>query len=377
MIKETLKKQKKIRCSDTKGYSVIRNKAIALQKPYIQANPLNSFEWIIVDIDHQNTYLEDLPVKPNIIVYNKDNRKAHYYFKIKAVHNNGFSSFKALEYYQAVRYGLNILLDGDIAFTQTLSKNPLAKEHFRVLEVHNKEYELAKLADYCDLVPRYKIKAITDIREKAEIIGRNQTIFDTVRVEAFEAYKINALTEEQIRAIADSYNNNLVNPLPKQEVKHIAKSISKYIDRPKNKIDYQKFIEKQSERGKRSGIIRQAMAQKNKDIAFIYFSNKNLTLEVIANKLNLSIRQIKRYKAEYKKVTLTISGSPPVVLGSFNLDTIVNTKEKKIEKKQTIRVGYPHSSIYDYLSDNYSLYSEDETTEKIPINTINRLIYNS
>jgi hypothetical protein len=133
MINETLSKQKKIRCSNEKGYSVIRNKSLALQKPYIQANPLNSFEWIIIDIDHQNTYFKDIPVAPNIIVYNKHNNKAHYYFKIKAVHNNLESSFKAVEYYNAVKYGLNILLDGDIAFNQQLSKNPLAKDHFGVL----------------------------------------------------------------------------------------------------------------------------------------------------------------------------------------------------------------------------------------------------
>jgi hypothetical protein len=171
MINETLSKQKKVKCSDTKSHTVIRTLDIALKKAYIQANPLNSFEWIILDIDHENTYIDDLPIKPNFIVYNKGNNKAHYYFKISTVHNNEHSSYKAIEYYQAVRYGLNILLGGDLAFTQTLSKNPLATEHFRVLEVHNKEYELSELAEYCELLPKYKIKAITDVNERAEILG--------------------------------------------------------------------------------------------------------------------------------------------------------------------------------------------------------------
>jgi len=353
MINEVLSKQKKVKCSDTKSHTVIRNIAIALKKPYMQANPLNSFEWIILDIDHENTYIDDLVVKPNIIVYNKTNNKAHYYFKINAVHNNDQSSYKALEYYQAVRYGLNILLDGDIAFTQTLSKNPLAKEHFRVLEVHNKEYELSELAEYCELVPKYRIKAITDVSERAEILGRNQSIFDAVRV---EAYKMNEPTEDKIRTIADSFNNNLTNPLDSQEIKHIAKSIAKYVSRPRTQIDKEKFRERQSQLGKKSGVVRAEKAQKRKDKAFILFANPKLKLQEVADRLEISIQQTKRYKSEFKKVSLTNQVVPPLV----GTDTFYN--------------GKMASHIDNYLSDTFSLYAEQEDTEKIPINTIDRLL---
>ena len=353
MINDTLSKQKKVKCSDTKSHTVIRNLAIALKKTYIQANPLNSFEWIILDIDHENTYIDDLPVKPNIIVYNKTNNKAHYYFKIKAVHNNDQSSYKAIEYYQAVRYGLNILLDGDLAFTQTLSKNPLAKEHFRVLEVHNKEYELSELAEYCELVPKYQIKAITDVNERAEILGRNQSIFDVVRV---EAYKMIEPTEEQIRAIADSYNDNLANPLASQEIKHIAKSIAKYVSRPRTQIDKDNFRERQSQLGKKSGAVRAEKAQKRKDKAFILFANPKYKLQEIADKLKISIQQTKRYKAEFKKVSLTNQVVPRLV----GLLTFYPCKKA--------------SQVDNYLSDIFTLYREQEDTERIPINTVNRLL---
>jgi hypothetical protein len=353
MINETLSKQKKVKCSDTKSHTVIRNLAIALKKPYIQANPLNSFEWIILDIDHENTYIDDLSVKPNIIVYNKDNNKAHYYFKIKAVHNNDQSSYKALEYYQAVKYGLNILLGGDLAFTQTLSKNPLATEHFRVLEVHNKEYELSELAEYCELVPKYRIKAITDVSERAEILGRNQSIFDVVRV---EAYKMNEPTEEQIRAIADSYNNNLTNPLDTQEIKHIAKSIAKYVSRPKTQATKKWLEERAKNNNKKSQLVRKEKAQIKKDKAYILFANPKYKLQEIANKLEISIQQTKRYKAEYKKVSFTNQVVPSLVA--------VGTSYQN--RKAT--------GTDNYLSDTFSLYAEREDTEKIPINTINRLL---
>lgn len=351
MIKNILINQKKLRCSNEKGYSVIRNLAIALKKPYIQANPLNSYEWIILDIDHENTFIDDLLVKPNIIVYNKDNNKAHYYFKIEAVHNNGFSSFKALEYYQAVRYGLNIRLGGDVAFTQTLSKNPLAKDHFRVVEVHNKEFSLSELADYCELVPRYTIKKITDIKDRAEIIGRNQTIFDTVRV---EAYKILEPTESKIRAIAESYNNNLANPLDTKEIHHIAKSIAKYLSKSFTKEQKEKFREKQKERNKKSQEVRKAIAQKRKDKAFILFANKNLKLQDIADRLEVSIQLVKKYKAEFKKSNL------PNQVVPVRLQNPLPYNNRKA------------THIDHYLSGTFSLYAESEYTEKIPINTINR-----
>ena len=353
MIKETLTTQKKVRCSNEKGYSIIRNLAIALEKPYIQANPLNSYEWIILDIDHEDTYIDDLPIKPNIIVYNKDNNKAHYYFKISAVHNNGFSSYKAIEYLRAVIYGLNVLLGGDIAFNQQLSKNPLAKDHWRVLEVHNREYELSELAEYCDLVPRYKIKAIEDIKDRADIIGRNQTIFDTVRV---EAYRMDNPTEANIRALAESFNNSLANPLPTNEIKSIAKSIAKYLSKPFTKEQKEKFREKQSQRGKKSGVVRKEKAEIKKGKAFILFANPKLKLQDVADKLELSIQQIKRYKAEFKKVSLTKSGSPLAI-----------TKGASILDNGIFKVD-------NYLADTFSLYAEREDTEKIPICTINRLL---
>ena len=353
MINEKLSKQKKVKCSDTKSYTVIRNLAIALKKPYIQANPLNSYEWIILDIDHENTYIEDLAVKPNIIVYNKTNNKAHYYFKIKAVHNNDQSSYKALEYYQAVRYGLNILLGGDLAFTQTLSKNPLATEHFRILEVHNKEYELSELAEYCDLVPKYKLKAITDVNERADILGRNQSIFDAVRV---EAYKMNEPREEQIRAIADSYNDNLANPLPSQEIKHIAKSIAKYVSRPRTQATKKWLAERAKKNNKKSQEVRKAKAQIKKDKAFVLLSNRKLTLKVIAEKLGVSYKTIKNINSDFKKGQFTNQVVPPLAgvgVSYLNLQA---------------------SCIDNYLSDSFSLYVEKEDTEKIPINTVNRLL---
>jgi hypothetical protein len=335
MINEALRHQKKLKTSQTKGFCQIRNKALALTNPYIQANPLNSIEWIIIDCDYELPYFKDMPVVPNYIVRNKHNGKGHLYYKISAVHNNGFSSYKAIEYCNAVRYGLTILLNGDLAFTQTLSKNPLAVDHWRVEHLHSEEYELSELAEYCELVPKYKLKELKH-KERAEIIGRNPAIFWTAKDIAKGLTDLNSIFD------ICSNLNDFSEPLGYKEVLGIAKSIHRHNVKPQTK---EKLSERQRERGKKSGVVRKAKAQVKKDKAYILFANPKFKLQEIADKLEISLRVIKRYKAEFKKVPLTISGSPPI-----------------------LRVGdcakqYSSPEIEDYLVDTFSLYSEREDTE--------------
>ena len=353
MINEALRHQKKLKTSETKGFCQIRSKKYALKNPYIQVNPLNSYAWIVIDCDYNLPYFKDMPVVPNYIVKNKGNNRGHLYFKISEVHNNGFSSYKAIEYYNAVRYALTILFKGDLAFTQTLSKNPLAVDHWRVDHLHSEEYELSELAEYCELVPKYRLKAIKEAKELAEIIGRNQTVFDCTRV---EVYKMDKPTLEQIKAMAESFNNSLANPLPINEIKSIAKSIAKYLSKPFTKEQKERFREKQSQRGKKSGAVRTEKAQVKKDKAFIFFANSNLKLKDIADKLELSLISIKKYKAEYKKVYFTNQVVPPAI------PTGASSQSSEMLKVDL------------YLADTFSLHAEREDTEKIPINTVNRLL---
>lgn len=361
MINEALRQQRKLKTSRIKGFCQIRSKAIALSNPYIQVNPLNSYEWIVIDIDTNIDYWEDLPVTPNIIVMNKGNNKGHLYFKIKAVHNNLDSSYKAIEYMNAVIYGLNTLLGGDIGFTQTLSKNPLATDHWRVINIHEKEYELSELAEYCELVPRYKLKELKH-KDRAEIIGRNCAIFWTAK----DLCK--GMTDlKSILAICNQLND-FKEPLGAKEVLNIAKSIYRYNNKPQTKATKEWLTERAKRNNKKSQAVRQEKAQKVKDKAFVLFANKNLKLEAIADKLGISIQHTKRYKAEFKKCNL-LSGSPSNKKVSFTNQVVppLVPSEQFFGNKKA-------SEVDIYLADTFSLYREDERTEKIPINTKDRLL---
>ena len=202
-------------------------------------------------------------------------------------------------------------------------------------------------------MPRYRFKEIKQARERAELIGRNQTIFDCTRV---ESYRLDKPTEGQISVIAERFNASLCDPLPSQEIKHIVRSIWKYVNKPKTREQKERFIEKQRERGKKSGQARVEKAQKLKNQAFIYFANRNISLQTIADKLEVSLRTIKGYKAEFKKVQRTKSGSPRAWQNS---GFYKNKKETDIDR---------------YLSDTFSLYAEKEDIEKIALCTIYRLL---
>jgi hypothetical protein len=349
MINEALRTQKKVKTSQTKGFCQIRNKALALTNPYIQANPLNSIEWIIIDCDYELPYFKDMAVVPNYIVRNKHNGKGHLYYKISAVHNNGFSSYKAIEYCNAVRYGLTILLNGDLAFTQTLSKNPLAVDHWRVEHLHSEEYELSELAEYCELVPKYKLKELKH-KERAEIIGRNPAIFWTAKDIAKGLTDLNSIFD------ICSNLNDFSEPLGYKEVLGIAKSIHRHNLKPQTKATKEWLEERAKKNNKKSQAVRKEKAQVKKDKAFVLFANSNLKLKDIADKLELSLISIKKYKAEYKKVYFTNQVVPPTI------PTGASSQSSEMLKVDL------------YLADTFSLHAEREDTEKIPIKTVNRLL---
>lgn len=360
LIKSTLNHQKKVRCSDMKSYSVIRNTGNALKKAYIELNPQNSYEWIIVDCDYDVPYHKDLAISPNYMVRNLDNNKAHLFYKINAVHKNEFSSKKAQDYYHAIRYGVTIAVDGDLSFNQKLCKNPLATDCWRVEHIHDREYELRELAEYCEVLP----KSITNYKASNYTgEGRNDTVFNKARILAYKLPLSDNLYD-QVYKLCQQENDLFVERLADKEINHIAKSITRYLISKKNQFWYQKLVERQKERGIKSGKKRQERSEVNKaSIIPLLYTNK--TLQAIADFIGTSLSTIKRVAREFKE---SLANAKKVGCREpYQVVPACGSREAFFGAKQ-------FSEVDSYLADTFSLYQEDEKTVKIPLNTISRLL---
>ncbi|BCD92668.1 hypothetical protein fh0823_28050 (plasmid) [Francisella halioticida] len=360
IIREVFAKQAKIRCSDRKDYSIIRNLNQGLDKLYIEINPLNSYEWIVIDCDHDVPYYKDMLVYPNYIVKNPGNNKAHLFFKVSAVHRNENSSYKAQEYYHSVRIGLTILLKGDMGFSQVLCKNPLIDDFWRVEHLHDKEYELSELADYCDFLPKNLSKA-KNLEELG--LGRNCEIFEKVRHQAYKL-PVNENLFDKVYYLCQQENLLFTTPLFDKEVKHIAKSITKYVSSRDNKHWYQKLVERQKERGKKSGQKRAEKSEllQGKIIPLLY---TNKTLQAIADFIGTSLSTVKRVKLVFKQSLIAaknaVAHEPYQVVPAcgadrgknlnFHLsDESVEILDNKIKKKEP------------YICNSTRHYSNDDDT---------------
>ncbi|MGO2386149.1 replication initiation protein [Psychrobacter glacincola] len=90
-------------------------------------------------------------------------------------------SRKALDYLAKIQAGLVRETRADVGYTNFITKNPM-HEHWRT-EVWTKEaYELNYLAEFVDLRPSMN-------KEKEYGLGRNYSLFDTVRHWAYSAIR--------------------------------------------------------------------------------------------------------------------------------------------------------------------------------------------
>jgi hypothetical protein len=206
----------------------------AIQSKYIQPNHPVFRVWILIDVDRPGAgidwYDRDAPA-PNIVAINPANGHAHLFygleFPIYADPLKG--SEKALRYAAAVEYGLVKLLDADFGYSGLMAKNPL-HEHWMVHTFEQWLYDLEWLADYVDL-PTY-----ADRRRKMPEygLGRNVTLFKRLRQWAYyevKRYWGSAFDEfyNAVKVQAEERNTEFSTPMWRSEVRHIARSVSKWV----------------------------------------------------------------------------------------------------------------------------------------------------
>ena len=235
------------------GYMLIRSKAIAVKKPYIQVNAPTTTIYFVFDDDKNDAALSwfdsNLPA-PYWTTQNPENGHAHICYKLEIpLHTSEFSSIKAIKYAQAVYYAYALKLGADLSYSQLITKNPLHPQH-RTTYWTKQAYSLDYLADFVELPKK--------LPKKLEVVGlgRNVTMFEKGRRWAYTAIRdymhhhSSSVWEQAVKTHLEAINNTFEPPLPHSEVKATAKSIAKWVWQ---RFSYGDFSEIQAKRGAKGG----------------------------------------------------------------------------------------------------------------------------
>ncbi len=282
-------------CMDDKpSYMLIRSKAIAIKKPYIQVNPPLTTIYFVFDDDKGDAALSwfdaDLPT-PLWTTQNPENGHCHHCYKLQIpISTSEMASVKAIKYAQAVYYAYALKLGADLAYSQLITKNPVHPQ-WRTTFWTDRAYTLEYLADFVDLPKR--------IPKKLEQtgLGRNVTLFEKGRHWAYSAVRdylhhhSSSVWEQKVLSHLENLNEGFEPPLPYVEVKATAKSIARWVWK---RFSYGDFSEIQAKRGAKGGKAKgKAYADKRQQAAQLKADGMNNTQ--IAKQLEVSRMTVIRW----------------------------------------------------------------------------------
>lgn len=227
----------------------------ALNKRYVQVNNDKAIMNLVLDLDHTDPLIFEkvnLP-PPNFIVIDKNKGTSHLIYSLeKPIYKDYFDNNKTLNFFAKIQQEYTRLLQGDPCYAGLIAKNPL-NEHWKVWNINYfYPYSLTELAEYITLPQQI-------IKRNAIGQGRNCYLFDLIRKWAYKQvlfYKNNGATEIDFRNVLLNQlqkANTFQTPLSFNELKAIAKSISKWTW---NHFNSQKFSEIQMKRSHKRKITK-------------------------------------------------------------------------------------------------------------------------
>jgi hypothetical protein len=282
-------------CTDTLGYLLIRPKAIAIRNAYIQPNPITRAYWLVFDIDsEQSRYWTDeweIPT-PNIEVRNPENNHQHLFYQIDpAVYTLRQARRKPLELAADVDRGLTAMLGADPGYGKLIAKNPF-HSRWTVYVWHEHAWGLTELIES---IPDHLLRQKKQPRRVTIGLGRNCVVFDTARTFAYSEWRRLKFADDA-RLFARVYEFSMnVNvgfdvPMLPQEVKSIARSISKWTARHLAREGFDRWGDKRRER---SIIVRHTKSEERAiEAKALYAGGK--TQKQIAAIMGVSEIQVKR-----------------------------------------------------------------------------------
>ncbi len=225
----------KVKVSNADYYQIIRTKKHSAQFSHVQYNHLSGVNYIGLDCDHDVfTLLDDKNINPNLVVINKNNNKAHLFFRLSSfVGTTANSKVKPQRALRLLTHSLNNYLGTDRGFNGIQAKNPLHSD-FRVMSFANRPWDFTELFDNIPDEQIYVNKPRVSTQDDKEIIHvgageRNVYLFDAVR---FQSYKIkhkhNNFNDfyEEVEKIYIELNTMLAEPIDFKECQHSIKSIA-------------------------------------------------------------------------------------------------------------------------------------------------------
>jgi hypothetical protein len=189
------------------------------------------------------------------------NGHAHICYKLEIpLCTSELASQKAISYAAKIQAGLANKLGADVGYSHLITKNPFHPD-WRTTFWTERAYTLDYLADFVDLPKK--------LSKKQEVLGlgRNCTLFDTVRKWAYTAVRahrggIYSIWLDEVTKQCLSVNETFLEALPYSEIKATAKSIATYCWK-KDAYCYQEFIDRQTRKGKLGGIESGKTRRKN------------------------------------------------------------------------------------------------------------------
>lgn len=235
----------------TGQYRHSRERALTMR--YIEHSPHALLGSIVVDCDHEDAALRafeqpsDHP-RPSWVAQSPSGRAHIGWWLAAPVCRTDSARLQPLRFAQRVEAGLRTSVGGDLAYGGQLTKNP-THEAWETIYGTDQRYSLR------DLVTIHTPRQMPRRPDRAAGLGRNVTMFDTVRKWAYPQWwhHRDGLPADWERAVlqrAHAVNTEFAVPLPFAEVRATARSVARWIWR---NFDEQTFRELQAARGRKGG----------------------------------------------------------------------------------------------------------------------------
>ena len=206
----------------------------AIQKRYLQINPPGVVLWLVFDIDRPAGGLAWQPAglpPPAWSCTTRANGHGHVAYGLEMPVRGNDLADKAVRYLEAVKEGYRSRLGADPGFAGILTKNP-NHPHWLVERGLQKLWTLGELAEF---VPLPSTAALL-FREQQKLggLGRNVDTFDRLRWWAYRAVGLyrdagQGDWENAVHEKMQQLNELNVPPLSFGELKHIVRSVSKWV----------------------------------------------------------------------------------------------------------------------------------------------------